>query len=388
MDSRFHWRWFVLFLGIALDANSSLRAEREPGLTNRKPSSGICVESDHGYMIPYRETIPGTQVSFEMVPIPGGTIRMQPLRGFSNSDSDSGVDVPLEPVWIGRCEVTWAEYDVFRELRKSFIRFDRLGIRQVKAANRGDAITAPSTVYVTRKPPTADKSEWPRHPAVSMTQFAARQYTKWLSKLTGRFFRLPSEAEWEHACRAGSNTSFHFGDDARHLSDYAWYFENSDEDTHPVGLKRPNGWGLYDMHGNACEWVLDQYSETYEPLTKAVAAGKTAIHWPTHVHPRTVRGGSWDSDARDCQSSSRIGSSKAWHNLDPQLPPSPVWLAIHRQVGFRIVRPLNSPTADSQGRYWDADVNELKEILKRYGTLQTGIVDPELPAAVEQLNGK
>lgn len=154
-----------------------------------------------------------------------------------------------------------------------------------------------------------------------MTQYGAKQYTKWLSKLTGDFYRLPSEAEWEYACRAGSTAAFCFGNDERQLADYAWYLDNSDEDAHPVGLKEPNRWGLYDMHGNVSEWVLDQYSETYDALEKAVAAGGPPIHWPTRLHPRTVRGGGWDSDAVDCQIAARVGSSVEWQEEEPLDPP-------------------------------------------------------------------
>jgi len=241
-----------------------------------------------------------------------------------------------------------------------------------------------------RFPTTADKRDGPQHPAVSMTQYGAKQYTKWLSKLTRDFYRLPSEAEWEHACRAGSTTSYCFGDDARKLADYAWYFGNSADDTHPVGLKKPNRWGLYDMHGNASEWVLDQYSETYDPLRKAIAAGKQPIHWPTRLHPRTVRGGSWESDAVDCRSAARIGSSVDWHEEEAMIPPSPTWLASHvqRQIGFRIARPLNRPPIKSHGKYWDADVDELKEAVTEYssnGRSFKGLVDPKLPAAIKQL---
>jgi formylglycine-generating enzyme required for sulfatase activity len=300
--------------------------------------------------------------------------------------------VTIEPFWIGEHEVTWAEYNQFCALLKPFARFEHLGIRKVTSDNQSDAVTAPSIVYDPSMyfPTTADQREWPKHPAAAMTQYGAKQYTKWLSKLTEKFYRLPSEAEWEFACRAGSTTSYCFGDDEGRLADYAWYFDNSDEDTHPVGLKKPNRWGLYDMHGNVSEWVLDQYSEQYDALRKAVSAGEPPIHWPTRLHPRTVRGGSWDSEAVRCRSAARVGSSVLLQEEEPMVPPSPTWLASSaaRAIGFRIARPLNPPPIKSHEKYWDADVDELKKAVAEFssnGHSFRGVVDPELPAAIRQL---
>ncbi len=322
---RCYSHWLIVSVSMLLAAASSVRSEERDGFSRIRPSQGPYVKTDSGYMVPYRATIPETNVSFEMVPIPGGTFRLRAPKAPLNPERASEVEVTIEPFWIGRYEVTWAEYNLYCDLLRSFRRFGRLGIRKVTGENQIDAVTAPSTIYGERSrfPTTVGKRGWTQHPAVSMTQYAARQYTKWLSKLTRDFYRLPSEAEWEHACRAGSTTSFSFGDDARKLASYAWYSGNSTDETQPIGLKKPNRWGLYDMHGNASEWVLDQYSETYDPLRKAIAAGKQPIHWPTRLHPRTTRGGSWKSDVDGCQSAARIGSSVDLHEEEAMIPPVP-----------------------------------------------------------------
>lgn len=379
----------ILLLSTAV---STGRTQDSLGLSVLKPPSGRYVKTDGGYMVAYRTTIPGTEISFEMVPVPGGVLRLGGRDDSVNPVSVSEVEVTVAPFWLGRCEVTWAEYNEYCKLLEAFRRFEQLGVREVTSENQRDAVTAPSVLYETSMyyPATGNKKEWPKHPAAAMTQYGAKQYTKWLSQLTGDFYRLPSEAEWEYACRAGGTGSYCFGDDERRLGDYAWYFDNSDEDTHPVGLKKPNHWGLYDMHGNVSEWVLDQYSETRVPLRQAAAAGKQPIHWPTRLHPRTVCGGSWDADAVDCRNASRRGSSVDWQEEEAMFPPSPHWLASYaaREIGFRIARPLHAPRVESRAKYWDADVDELREAVADYCKTShsfLGIVDPQLPAAVKRI---
>ena len=167
------------------------------------------------------------------------------------------------------------------------------------------------------------------YPAICMTQFAAKMYCKWLSAKTGRYYRLPTEAEWEYACRAGTTTAYSFGDDPEKLGDYAWYFDNSDEKYHKVGQKKPNPWGLYDMHGNVAEWCLDQYvADRYKQLGgKLVENPLVAV---TKTYPQVVRGGSWADEAPLLRSAARRGSSKDWKSQDPQIPQS-IWY-LHRRA--------------------------------------------------------
>ncbi|MBN2109948.1 MAG: formylglycine-generating enzyme family protein [Methanosarcinaceae archaeon] len=130
-------------------------------------------------------------------------------------------------------------------------------------------------------------------------------------------YRLPTEAEWEYAARAGTTSAFSFGDDSAELAYYAWYDDNSEDKTNPVGLKEPNPWGLYDMHGNVAEWVQDEYHSNY---FKAPTDGS---EWTDGVGRRVFRGGSWASDEVDCRSADRdeIGPGS---QMD--------------EIGFRIVK--------------------------------------------------
>ena len=143
--------------------------------------------------------------------------------------------------------------------------------------------------------------EW-SHPVESVSWDDAVAFCKKASEKTGRTVRLPTEAEWEYACRAGSTTRFSFGDDERTLGNYAWYSGNSDRKTHPAGQKRPNAWGLYDMHGNVWEWCQDWYAGYANPT-------ETDPRGPTSGQFRVLRGGSWRTNAQYCRSADRYGGT-------------------------------------------------------------------------------
>jgi formylglycine-generating enzyme required for sulfatase activity len=130
----------------------------------------------------------------------------------------------------------------------------------------------------------------------------AQEFCKKVSEKTGQSVRLPSEAEWEYACRAGTTTQFCSGDADADLESVAWYDGTSGKKTHPVGQKAPNAWWLYDMHGNVKEWCADRYGDY-----RARAA--TDPQGPAEGADRVLRGGSWDSNPKFCRSAGRYEST-------------------------------------------------------------------------------
>jgi formylglycine-generating enzyme required for sulfatase activity len=234
---------FVLIHGYALNEALS----QSPGIVAEKPAEGPAVQIRDGWMIPYETTIPGTDVVFRMIPIPGGEFMMGSPDAEQGRNPDEGPQrkFTVAPFWMGECEVTWAEYRLFMQLYRHLKEFQSRGLRLVTDDNRIDAVTAPTPLY---EPDfTFEFGDDPKQPAVSMTQYAARQYTKWLSAITTQQYRLPTEAEWEYACRGGTTTRWYFGDDATSLSEHGWFADNSDKaGSKIVRQKKPNPYGLYD----------------------------------------------------------------------------------------------------------------------------------------------
>lgn len=364
---------------------ASIAAAQSPGVVTERPAEGRYVEAGEVFLVPYVETIPGAGVTFTMQPIAGGVV--------ASGEGETAQRLELAPYWIGQTEITWAQYRPYMELCDAFERFNDAGVRQLNDENRVDGITAPSKLYDPSF--TFAAGEGGDLPAVTMSQYAAKQYTKWLSLLTGRFYRLPSDAEWERACRAGAPRAYSFGDDAGALGEYAWYEENGGLETHPVAQKKPNPWGLYDMHGNAREWVLDAHPDMgVGPATDPDGAGgEPPVAWPTKLYPRTLRGGSVFLDAQACESGARTASDDAaFRAYDPNTPKSPWWFASDdsQDVGFRVVRPFHAPPRERRERYWRADVPRVQRVadfrIDEEGRGERGLVDEDLPAAVEALS--
>ena len=389
----------ICFLGVGFHAaNQSLAEEVAiPGFVpgdTQPDTNPPAVRYKDGWLVPYEETIPGSDVTFQMVPVPGGSFLLgSPGDEVGREDTEGPqVEVAVSPFWMGACEVTWEEYKVFMSMLDLFTALESSGVRLVTEENEVDAVTAPSALY----DPTTTfiNGEEPQQPAVTMTQYSARQYTKWLTGLTGRFYRLPAESEWEYACRAGTKSPFSFSD-TDSFGDYAWFVDNSDDTTHPVGEKKSNPWGLFDMHGNVSEWVIDEMTEDGYANVAALPQPVTAedsIRWPTDLESRVVRGGAYFDEPSQCRSAARRGSEdEAWKDVDPNLPKSPFWYTEEPAlgIGMRLVRPVDIPsTTEEKSQWWKADVESIEfDVNDRVsqGRGARGIADESLPKEAKEL---
>ncbi|MCC9604292.1 SUMF1/EgtB/PvdO family nonheme iron enzyme [Blastopirellula sp. JC732] len=307
-------------------------------------------EKEAGEAQNYAKVIPLTQVEFNMVAVPGGEFLMGSPEGEELRKEDEGpqTKVKVDPFWIGKCEVTWDEYEPFMitqvDRRKDGGRIDYDADKHTMV----DAVSQPTPPYTEMSFGMGQHG----YPAISMTQHAANKYCQWLSAQTGHFYRLPTEAEWEYACRAGTNTAYSFGDDPDLLKQYAWFYDNANEKYQKVGLKKPNPWGLHDMHGNVMEWTADQYTPDY--FAKIQGHTDNPFIKPTTLYPRTVRGGGWDDDPDRLRSAARRGSDASWKIQDPQLPKSIWYHTDATQLGFRIVRPAKVPSPEEMYFYWNS----------------------------------
>ena len=372
-----------------------LAADLAPGLVSEKPSRGPFVETKQGFMVPYKATIPGTEAEYEMIPVPGGKFKLGSPANEKDRQADEGpqIEVEVAPFWMGKYEVTWSEYKSYMGMHNLFKEMAAAKIRATPKADVADIVTTPSNLYDPSF--TYSKGSEPRQPAISMSQYAAKQYTKWLSGLTQRYYRLPTEAEWEYACRAGTSTAYSFDGDPAQLGEYAWTFENANEVTHAVGTKKPNPWGLYDMHGNVAEWVLDGYAEHYSDAMGKTLSVAEAFVKPTKLFPRVVRGGSYDDKPAACRSAARKKSNDdEWREQDPNFPQSPWWFTSNYGlcVGLRIVRPLEVPPHEEQEKHWKADLQQIVDDVNRRideeGRGARGISDSSLLKDLEKFKEK
>ncbi len=317
-------------------------------------AAGAAAQEPKSDFTAYRQAIGDSGVAFDLVPIAGGTFLMGSPANEKERKDDEGpqIEVTLAPFWLGKCEVTWAEYDLWNTDAAR------------PQSKKPDGLSRPTPPYMDMTFNMGREG----FPAICMSHVAARQYCKWLTEKTGRFYRLPTEAEWEYACRAGSKTAFATGEDAKTLDEVAWYLNNSARVLeqgadpvpayHKVGEKKANAWGVHDMHGNVAEWVADCY------LMDALAAAngkapRTDPFFPPTLDsrgrpvrfPHIVRGGSWRDGSALLRSAARLPSESAWNQRDPQIPKSWWYLTDGQHIGFRVVRPQHEPTAAERARF-------------------------------------
>lgn len=284
----------------------------------------------------YEQKIPGSDQAFKMVPVKAGSFIIGAPASEKNKDADETPQkkIQVSAFWMGAYEVTRDNLDVFLKDENTSLNSDV------------DAITRPSPQYIDFSEGMGKSGGYP---ANSMSQRTALMYCRWLYKKTGVFYRLPTEAEWEYACRAGSNSTYYFGNNPAELDKYAWYEKNSGDKYHKTGQKLPNAFGLYDMLGNLLEWTLDHYEAN---RYTAIESNDPMLPANSLQYPKALRGGGFTDNANDLRVSKRFHSVPAWNVRDPQIPKSRWWLTEARAVGFRIIRPLKQPSAEEINQFF------------------------------------
>lgn len=279
----------------------------------------------------YDQSIPGSSVKFSLAAIQNGKFQMGSKSMMADNDESPVKEIEVSPFWMGTREVTFAEWDLY---------FKDTRLPQSKTI---DGVTRATPQYIDL---TWGMGRDATHPTNSMSHTAAVMYCKWLYSKTGFFFRLPTEAEWEYACKANAPA---IAIDAKILGEHGYFKENSDNKFHHVGEKKPNAFGLYDMLGNLSEWTIDQYDPSY--LTKIET--KDPLNPPASKYPKTVKGGSYLDKVTELRCSNRIASHVDWNQRDPQIPKSKWWLTDGMFVGFRVVRPFKQPSKEEIEKFYN-----------------------------------
>ena len=334
---------------------SSASAQNPLGIRTERPSSGRAIETNQGWMVPYTQTIPGCDIAFEMMPIPAGEMELK-IPGTAER-----VTVAIEPLWVGKYEVTWSEYEQYMAEYRHF-----KVIANPKIVADATFVSAPTMLYSPEEVYAYSLTK--EHPACTMTQFAARQYTKWLSLQLKQRYRLPTEAEWMYACSAGDLEQKNAPTE---LANFA-VCESDKTGPNTVGTRKPNAWGLHDMLGNVSEWVIDGQPDGGQLRRSGKQSVFDSIQWTSSRVGHWALGGSWSSRYDNCSVFAKEVSNDEWWSSDPFIPLSPWWLCGDPwlSIGFRIVRPLNEGTAEEWTRYWEPDSEELKRDVD--SNIQTG----------------
>ena len=311
------------------------------------------------------EHIPNSSVSFSMVAIPGGTFKMgsPPEEPFRKTDEGPVREIELSPFFMAEVEVTWDEYLAFYAQTAAEGRStDSEGLRS-REAFETDAISGAT-------PPYGQPDQgWGmgQRPAISFSYHAAETYCRWLSLVTGKTYRLPTEAEWEYACRAGTTTPYFFAGDPKKfektglkaklskndttvINTYIIYRGNSPSKTQTPDKVKPNPFGLRNMLGNVAEFCLDWYQpDAYSQSTDQVTRNPSG---PETGEEHVIRGGSFMDPAGSVRSAARdYTRTEAWLKTDPQIPKSIWWYSDCFNVGFRVVCEFDNNTGNPDVEY-------------------------------------
>ena len=282
----------------------------------------------------YSEKIPNSDLSIEMIFIQGGE--------YSMGNKNSNVNTQISSFWMSKYEITWEIYNLFMEFDQS----NKLEYIIDGDTIKVDGISKPTTPYTDM----TFGMGYEGFPAVNMTHFAASKFCKWLSLITGNYYRLPTEAEWEYACRSGTSSDYYYGDDISLIDEYSWNKNNSDNSYQRVGQKIPNKWGLHDMLGNVSEWVADSYDDN---IFKSKKLMKDPFIFSESKYPKVYRGGSWNDEPSSLLTHKRFYSDNSLQKRDPQIPKSQWWNTDAPNIGFRIVRVNKDDSESRRNMFWN-----------------------------------
>ena len=282
----------------------------------------------------YSEKIPNSDLSIEMIFIKGGEYTM--------GNKNSNVNTQISSFWMSKYEITWEIYNLFMEFDQS----NKLEYIIDGDTIKVDGISKPTTPYTDM----TFGMGYEGFPAVNMTHFAASKFCKWLSLMTGNYYRLPTEAEWEYACRSGTSSDYYYGDDISLIDEYSWNKNNSDNSYQRVGQKIPNKWGLHDMLGNVSEWVADSYDDN---IFKSKKLKKDPFIFNESKYPKVYRGGSWNDEPSSLLTHKRFYSDNSLQKRDPQIPKSQWWNTDAPNIGFRIVRVNKDDSESRRNMFWN-----------------------------------
>ncbi|GAB5403604.1 MAG: formylglycine-generating enzyme family protein [Aureliella sp.] len=333
-------------LAVAEQVASKDESQATPriGVVVERPQAGRFVKVPDGFMVPYDQKLPGSKLVIRMQPIPGGAFVL-PSKVAGGSERT----VEIQPMWMAQYEVSWKQYSEFMSLYRGIKKIARtksdIGVDSV------DAVSAPTEIYE----PSLHMpfAESPLQPATGMTQYGARQFTKWLSLRSKLQYRLPGEDEWTYACIGGESSALAKPIERAVLERMAC-FDNLPNGAAIAGSFAANAFGLYDMLGNSAEWVITQrghaITANWPPVRKQLLDAEEGFG-------QLACGGSWMDFPSECQPLSRVVSSGEWSHGDPNVPLSPYWHAnteYSATIGFRICRQLKAIPREEMQQYWDA----------------------------------